>query len=1239
MNSIPQMQLRIQKKFSFAGIISVFLLLSLISHCAIGAEIIENRGQWPGHVIGAVFLSQSAIFIENNGHTIHLMESADHGMKSYNGHVIKANIAHTLSTPTVLWNQRHRTLYHYHRNASSISCNSYGELILQNVLPFIDLHWMVEGNTVKYEWHIHPGGDPSSLQIHFSGQEKMDVQNNSLELITSLGEIREQPPLSWTITEQGKKRVRCEYSVTADTVAYDLPDSYEKNQTLIIDPELVFSTFSGSFSNNFGYTATYDQGGNLYSGSSAFGQNYPVTAGAYQTTHHGGSSTIESGIDMAISKYSSDGTTLIWSSFLGGSGDDLPLSMIVNQQMQLCIYGVTGSADFPVTAGAYDPQFSGGSSSSLSGTGANFPIGSDIIVCKFSEDGSELLASTYFGGNQNDGLNTATSLKYNYADEFRGEINLTSNGEILVVSSTFSSDFNFINGAQTMPSGGQDIIIASFSTDLTSLNWGSYAGGSGDDSGFSIAENFDGSLYITGGTTSTDFNGMIGYQTIYGGGIADAFILRLSPSGGNFISGTYFGGNDYDQFYFVSRDSDGNICVFGQTESSDINWIQNAAYSVAASGNCLVKLNPDLQTVIWSTLFGTGNNKPNLSPAAFMADLCNRIYICGWGIGPDGGGQLNPSSHLASMQNLATTNGCFDNTSVSGDFYMAVFDGNMSSLQYGSFIGGDLSSEHVDGGTSRFDRSGIIYQSVCAGCGGNSDFPIFPVNAWSATNNSSCNNAVLKFDFQIPMTVASFTPQGPYCIGQPVNFTQQSTQANDFFWQFGDGYSSELSNPQHTYTEPGIYEITLLVSNPQTCNLEDSVSVWIEIVEAESLPDVLYDACKGAEMDLGPNNTIANTTFLWFPEEGLDNTGISNPTCSVDTVQQYILYTNTGGCRDTSLYFLSITSIALQLPSDTLLCSGDSVNIFPVFEPQEAAIIWSDAADFSNLLPDNNNILRVLVDSTITYYAQAEFNNCKDSASIQISGTDLYVELEELYKFCQDDTVTISNLQPLNDAIYQWQSTLDILEQQESQITIATDEPGIVTLEMNWNNCQTLDSAVIELSELASVNFEVSSSNTIITLGESVALEITPDTYNYQWQPATFLETPYGPMVTSTPSESIEYNILIYDGDCYSRQSISIEVVQPMCGPPQVFVPNTFSPNNDGVNDKLFVRANEPEKLLLRIFNRWGEMVFETRSSNEGWDGVFRGEPLNPDVFTYYLEITCRGGAEYQDEGNITLTR
>lgn len=1207
----------------------------------VASDIIENKGQWPEHVVGAVFLSNSAVFIERGGYTIHVAESNDHSNWRTNmrGHVIKASRYQSNCNGVNHFSNQQQTRYYYHQKGKTLSCSSFNRLIIKDVYPQIDEYWIVENNILKYEWHVHPGGNPASIQMHYNGHDRIQSVNGSLEISTSLGQIREQPPISWENTLTGKKFIPCQYDISGNAVTLQFTETPDYRNTIIIDPELVFSTFSGSFSNNFGFTATYDQAGNLYSGSSAFGQNYPVTPGAYQTIHQGGNSSIEEGIDMAISKYSADGTTLIWSSFLGGSGDDLPLSMIVNSQMQLCVYGVTGSADFPVTTNAYDPQFSGGSSSSLSGTGANFPNGSDIVICKFSEDGSQLLASTYFGGSSNDGLNTSSALKYNYADEFRGEINLTSTGDILIVSSTLSTDFNLTGGAQSFHAGGQDIIIASFPSDLTSMNWGSYAGGSGDDSGFSITENFDGQLYITGGTTSTDFIALNGLQTSFGGGVSDAYVLRIAPGGNSFTAGTYFGGTDYDQFYFVSRDSDGKICVFGQTESSENLWIQNSGYSAANSGNCLVKFEMDLQNVIWATLFGTGDNKPNLSPAAFMADLCNRIYICGWGVGPDGGGSLNPSAHLAPMQNLATTSGCFDNTSVSGDFYMAVFDGNMSSLQYGSFIGGDLSSEHVDGGTSRFDRSGIIYQSICAGCGGNSDFPIYPGNAWSATNNSSCNNAVLKFDFQIPMTVASFIPQGPYCADQAVNFQQQSVQAIEYLWDFGDGNSSNVANPQHVFNTPGEYEITLVVSNPQTCNLEDSVSVIIEINEAYTLPDAEYDVCRGNEIEIGPTINLSNTTYTWTPEIGLNNISSPNPICNADTTEQYVMYSNTNGCIDTSVYSLNITSVLLNLISDTLICKGDSVSIESTFIPQEANIIWSFDNDFTNILPNQWSNLNVAGDSTSTYFAKVEYNGCSDTSSVQIFTSDYYIQVNESYKFCEGDTVVITNINPLDDVEYLWQTALEVISSDNNQIHLVASQNEFVMLEMLWNDCITADTIEILLSDLASVNFFTYPSESIINVGESVAIQITPDAYNYEWQPADYLDTPYEARVISTPSQSIDYNIVISDGDCSTRQKATIEVVQPNCAPPQVFVPNTFSPNRDGVNDLLFVRANQPEEMLFRIFNRWGELVFESRSINDGWDGSFRGQEVDPDIFTYYLEITCKGGAHYMHEGNITLTR
>ncbi|MCB0772855.1 MAG: hypothetical protein KDB93_05730, partial [Flavobacteriales bacterium] len=138
---------------------------------------------------------------------------------------------------------------------------------------------------------------------------------------------------------------------------------------------------------------------------------------------------------------------------------------------------------------------------------------------------------------------------------------------------------------------------------------------------------------------------------------------------------------------------------------------------------------------------GPGVGVPNISPTAFLVDYCDKIYISGWG---------------SAVQGSLTTNGlpvtpdAYQPTTDGNDFYLAVYDIDMTGLAYATYFGGPQSLEHVDGGTSRFDRRGRVYGAVCAGCGGHDDFPSSP-NAWSSTNNSpNCNLGVFKFDFDAP---------------------------------------------------------------------------------------------------------------------------------------------------------------------------------------------------------------------------------------------------------------------------------------------------------------------------------------------------------------------------------------------------------------------------------------------------------------------------------------------------------
>ena len=213
------------------------------------------------------------------------------------------------------------------------------------------------------------------------------------------------------------------------------------NEVLVIDPEIVFSTYSGSSALNFGYTATFDTAGHGYAGGTVFSFGFPSSAGAYQMTFAGGN--IESNPigytdrDCGIIKYSKDGKSILFSTYLGGSiSNEQPHSMIVDSKNNLLVMGTTKSSDFPIgIAPAFDDSHNGLS---------------DIFVVKFSEDGSQLLSGTFVGGTGFDGLNgdrpsnNTSALLYNYADDFRGEIIVDDLDNVFVASSTTSSvDFRF----------------------------------------------------------------------------------------------------------------------------------------------------------------------------------------------------------------------------------------------------------------------------------------------------------------------------------------------------------------------------------------------------------------------------------------------------------------------------------------------------------------------------------------------------------------------------------------------------------------------------------------------------------------------------------------------------------------------------------------------------------------------------------------------------------------------------
>ena len=718
----------------------------------------ENKGQFKSSVKYHCKLHIGDIFFKNSQFSFNLFSAEElnkaHDLRHnnledssnsfvFNKHIYNMNFLganeHNLILPTEELLFKKNYFRGNDTNFWSSDVSSYSFITYKNLYDGIDVNIYSEDNHLKYDYVVSNYSNPKDIVVEYEGVSDLRLIDGKLEVILSNSVVRELTPFSYQTINGKKVEVVCEFILNGNAISFDFPNGYDSSKTLIIDPILVFATLTGSSSDNWGFTATYDDSGNFYSGSIVlnggwFGTSYPTTLGAYQTSFAGGDA------DVAISKFSSDGTTLIYSTYLGGNKIEEPHSLICDDQNNLIIMGATSSANFPTTSGAYQGSFGGGNYiSSLDGL--DWDNGSDIFITKLNAAGNSLIGSTFIGGSSNDGLALSANLNHNYADHARGEVMLDDNDNIYIASSTKSSNFPTTPSSHSQSfSGNIDGVVCKLSPNLNNLLWSTYLGGSSADAAYSVrVDTVNNQTVICGGTTSNNIGATSGtINAIRPGGI-DGYVATFSNLTGSLNALTYLGTSSYDQSFIVELDNQNNIYVVGQTNG---NYpVTSGVYSNTGANQFIHKMNSSLTTTNFSTVFGSINSSNiNISLTAFLVDNCDNIYVSGWGGSTNNQGNTN---------NMPITPNAIQSITDGNDFYFITLEAGAQSLIYGSYFGGTggSSGEHVDGGTSRFNKEGIIYQAVCAGCSGGS-FPTTP-SVYGPTNGSSnCNYGGIKIDFE-----------------------------------------------------------------------------------------------------------------------------------------------------------------------------------------------------------------------------------------------------------------------------------------------------------------------------------------------------------------------------------------------------------------------------------------------------------------------------------------------------------
>ena len=710
-------------------------------------------------------------------------------------------------------------------------------ITLKNLYPHIDLRVYTLNDQVEFDWILKPGADPENIKLRFAGHEKLKINHESISLNGKNAQFSIAPPLAYKGQRREKfppKKISCHYQKTSpNTVKLSL-GKYDPQDTIIIDPVLVFSTYSGSTADNFGFTATYDNQGCLYAGGivDASSRSYPVTPGAFQTTYGGSSNAAEPvylPCDISISKYSPDGSTLLFATYLGGSNNEYPHSLATDLQNNLLLLGSTVSNNYPVHQ---DSAF-------------QFSIGGgyDIVLTKFNASGSSLLGSTYLGGSFNDGFQTnnggrRSELLYNYADNYRGDITTDRYGNVFIATCTQSENIpTSANAYQKSIGGATDALVLSTSPNFSKIRWLSYFGGINDDAAYSCRLDDSGNVFIGGGTASDNFpiEGNKPYSKVYKQAI-DGFIMKLNGANGKYQAGTLWGNWGiapepvaYDQIYFIDIDPDGKIYFTGQT-TGDITRSANC-YGQNLSGQMIGRFNNNLDSLEFITTFGNSNRgNPDLSPTAFMVDDCYNIYFSGWG-------SIIGVGNEGTTVDLEITPDAHQKTTDGNDFYLLALSRNAENLLYASYFGGSESADHVDGGTSRFDKRGIVYQSVCASCPdeppGLNDFPTTANAAYQSNISIRCSNASFKLDFRLGYSVdAEFTTTQTRCLKQESRFNPVNRYDAQYFWDFGDGDTSTQFSPTHVYKDTGSYKVTLTVIDTNSCNVSATQTEIIRVILA-----------------------------------------------------------------------------------------------------------------------------------------------------------------------------------------------------------------------------------------------------------------------------------------------------------------------------------------------------------------------------------------------------------------------
>jgi len=610
---------------------------------------------------------------------------------------------------------------------------TYDKVEYNSVYPGVDLVYYGNQGQLEYDFVVSPSADPSSIAIQFDGASVEIDLVGDLVLHTNGGDVRFHRPVAYQIVQDemrngaGNKRFIDSHFILRGTekVGFELAP-YDHSQPLVIDPVLVYSTYLGGSFPDTPFAVAVDSTGAAYVTGITCSADFPVTAGAYQTSHKGPTGacpSYQTGYEDAfVTKFNPVGG-LAFSTYIGGSNSDRGYNIALDSLLNVYIAGQTQSGDYPTTAGAFIPACPGGAGGCNTG-----------VVTKLNSTGSALVYSTYLGGNNNMG---SVGIKVN------------SSGEAYVTGST-DGTFPTTAGAYQVsnPRAGAGLapVFAVLNAAGSACVYCTFLGGSKGSSynpgsqAVGVAIDSSGLAYITGYTDSSDFPTTAGaFQTKCGtdgncNGLWDAFVAKIDPTqsgSASLVYATFLGGSGTDIGASIAVDSAGNAYVTGTT-GANVNPpfgsplpspdfpTTAGSFQPACPGTCtfdsawVTKLNASGSALVYSTYLGASTgNTDSLGQGNIALDSAFNAYITGFTSATD-----FPTQSPIQASNAGVY-----------DAFVTKFNATGSALVFSTYLGGSVSdyavslavdqfaTMYVTGNTSStdFPTTAGAFQTVCPG--------------------------------------------------------------------------------------------------------------------------------------------------------------------------------------------------------------------------------------------------------------------------------------------------------------------------------------------------------------------------------------------------------------------------------------------------------------------------------------------------------------------------------------------